>query len=239
MIKKLLPLLALLLLAAACHPYKVLRYEDDIAMPLADDSADSLLMSLSLEYLGGGKAEVRDAINAHLVAQAFDLESTEATLEDCAIRYRENLIDEYLTEDQVGPGTWEDRLDGAFTQDWKGWKNYSLSYFSYRGGAHGIMTVSQLVFDARTGALLSEGDFFREGYQGPVTELLKAAVRQDLAQDPELQQLIDPDLVVPNGNFSVDEKGLTWVFQPYEIGPYALGLVSATVSWEELSPYLK
>ena len=101
------------------------------------------------------------------------------------------------------------------------------------------MTLSQLVFNRKTGALLTEQDFFQEGYQKPVAELMKEAVQQDLANDPELMSLVEPDLVAPNGNFSVDQEGITWVFQPYEIGPYALGLVNATVSWEDLTPYLK
>lgn len=239
MIRKLLPLAAVLLTVAACHPYKVQRYEDDIAMPLAEESPDSLLMTISLEYLSGGKTEVCQAINHSLVVQAFDLETPDAGLEECAIRYRENLIDEYLAEDQVGPGTWEDRLEGSFMADWKNYKNYTLSYFSYRGGAHGILTVSQLVFDARTGALLTEQDIFQEGYREPVTELLRAAVREALAYDEELIPLVEPDLVTPNGNFSISAEGFTWVFQPYEIGPYALGLVSATVSHESLTPYLR
>ena len=238
MIKKLLPL-AVLLLAAACHPFKVASYQDDMAMPLAPDSPDSLLMSISLEYLAGGQTPVREAVNRSVVAQAFDLEDPDTSLEECAIRYRENLIDEYLSEDKVGPGTWEDRLEGLFMPDWKGWKNYTLSYYSYRGGAHGILTVSQLVFDAKTGALLAENDFFREGYREPVSRLLQAAVQKALTYDEELLPLVDPDLVAPNGNFSVDQEGITWVFQPYEIGPYALGLVNATVSWEDLTPYLK
>lgn len=238
MIKKLLPL-AVLLLAAACHPFKVASYQDDMAMPLAPDSPDSLLMSISLEYLAGGQTPVREAVNRSVVAQAFDLEDPETSLEECAIRYRENLIDEYLSEDKVGPGTWEDRLEGSFMADWKGYKNYTLSYFSYRGGAHGILTVSQLVFDARTGALLTEQDIFQEGYREPVTELLRSAVREALAYDEELIPLVEPDLVEPNGNFSISAEGFTWVFQPYEIGPYALGLVSATVSHESLTPYLR
>ena len=37
----------------------------------------------------------------------------------------------------------------------------------------------------------------------------------------------------------VGANGIQWVFQPYEAGPYALGIVTASVSWKELKPYLK
>ena len=58
-------------------------------------------------------------------------------------------------------------------------------------------------------------------------------------EDPELMQLVQLELVAPNGNFCVREDGVEWLFQPYEVGPYALGIVSATLSWDELTPFLK
>jgi hypothetical protein len=45
--------------------------------------------------------------------------------------------------------------------------------------------------------------------------------------------------VVPNGNFGLFEEGVEWLYQPYEVGPYALGIVSATIPWNQLTPYLK
>lgn len=241
--RKSFALLVLLLSLAACQ--RALRtdcYEDDLAMPAAEGSTDSLLLSISLEYVtGGADAQVRDAFNEVILTRAFDLENSSVTgLEETAIRYRENLIDEYLTECAGGSSTWEDRMAGQFTGDWKGWKNYRLSYYQYRGGAHGIQTVSPVVFEAKTGRPLEEKDLFVEGYEGPVTVLLQEAVTESLrAEAEELLELLEIDLVVPNNNFSVGAEGVEWVFQPYEVGPYALGIVSATVPWEQLNPYLK
>ena len=56
---------------------------------------------------------------------------------------------------------------------------------------------------------------------------------------PELVELVMMDAIVPNGNFSVGKDGMEWIFQPYEAGPYALGIVSATLGWDQLKPYLK
>ena len=127
-----------------------------------------------------------------------------------------------------------------FTQDYKKWRNYLLSYYSFRGGAHGIQTLSQLVFDKETGEQLAEADFFVPDYAKPVAALMQASVKKEMeAEDPELLQLVEMEFVVPNGNFSVTTDGMSWIFQPYEVGPYALGIVTALVSWEELKPYLQ
>ena len=70
--------------------------------------------------------------------------------------------------------------------------------------------------------------------------MLRQAVLSSMEQeDQELVELVDAELIVPNNNFSVGQDGVQWIFQPYEVGPYALGIVSATLSWKQLKPYLK
>ena len=219
-------------------------YQDDLVMPLEEGQADSLFFSVSIEYVVTGmKVEVRQSINKTIVSQAFDLEGGEGTLEETAIRYRENLIDEYMNENAVlenGVRSWEDRLGGAFQKKYKNYLNYLVSYYSFRGGAHGIQTLSNIVFDAKTGEQVHEADLFTPGYEAPVAQLLRLAVKSTMEEeDPELMQLVNLEQVVPNGNFSVHEDGVEWLFQPYEVGPYALGIVSATLSWDELKPFMK
>jgi len=59
------------------------------------------------------------------------------------------------------------------------------------------------------------------------------------ADDPELAELVELEAIVPNGNFSVGKDGIQWLFQPYEAGPYALGIITAALTWQQLQPYLK
>ena len=242
--KRTLLFLSALLLLASCDMVRTETYQDDLVMPLEDGQPDSLFFSLSLEYVVTGmKVEVRQNINKVIVAQAFDLEGGAGTLEETAIRYRENLIDEYMNENAVlenGVRSWEDRLNGAFQEKYKNYWNYQVSYYSFRGGAHGIQTLSNIVFNAKTGDQIQETDLFVPGYEAPVAQLLRLAVKASMEEeDPELMQLVNLEEVVPNGNFSVGSNGVQWLFQPYEVGPYALGIVSATLSWEDLKPFLK
>ena len=237
-------LLSALLLLASCDMVRTETYQDDLVMPLEDGQQDSLFFSVSIEYVVTGmKVEVRQNINNAIVAQAFDLEGGSGTLEETAIRYRENLIDEYMNENAVlenGVRSWEDRLSGSFQEKYKNYRNYLVSYYSFRGGAHGIQTLSNIVFDAKTGEQVQEADLFAPGYEAPVAQLLRLAVQSSMEEeDPELMQLVQLEQVVPNGNFSVGENGMEWFYQPYEVGPYALGIVSASLSWEELKPFLK
>jgi len=242
--RKLFAFASALLVLAACDMVRTETYQDDLIMPLEEGQADSLFFSASVEYIVTGmKVEVRQKINSAIVTQAFDLENGEGSLEEVAIRYRENLIDEYMNENAVlenGIRTWEDRISGNFQPRYKDYRNYQISYYSFRGGAHGIQTLSNIVFDNKTGDVVREEDLFTPGYEEPIAQLLRLAVKSSMEEeDPELMQLVQLELVVPNGNFCVREDGVEWLFQPYEVGPYALGIVSATLSWEELKPFLK
>ena len=53
----------------------------------------------------------------------------------------------------------------------------------------------------------------------------------------------DPEMLFsapePNGNFSVSDTHVTWIYNPYEIAPYAMGSIELSVSWNDLKPYLK
>ena len=145
--RKLFAFASALLVLAACDMVRTETYQDDLIMPLEEGQADSLFFSASVEYIVTGmKVEVRQKINSAIVTQAFDLENGEGSLEEVAIRYRENLIDEYMNENAVlenGIRTWEDRISGNFQPRYKDFRNYQISYYSFRGGAHGIRSVSR------------------------------------------------------------------------------------------------
>ena len=222
--KKALLFASALLLVMACNNFQTETYVDDIVVPLEEGQPDSLFLSINLEYVVTGmKVEARQLINSAIVANAFDLEDTGDPLEETAIRYRENLIDEYLNENAVleeGVRSWEDHLEGSFQARYKNWLNYRITYYSFRGGAHGIQTVTNLVFNTRTGQPVTEALLFAPGYEAPVAALMRAAVRSSLeAEAPELLELTNLEAVVPNGNFSVDSDGVEWLFQPYEVSP--------------------
>ena len=242
--KKILLFASALLLLAACDNFKTQVYQDNLELALEEGRTDSLLFSISLEYATGGMShKAMEKMNEAIILQAFDLEEIPCGLEELADGYRTLLIDEYVSENRSledgGVHTWEDSTNGMFRSSYRNWRNYLLSYYTFRGGAHGIQTVSQLVFDKKTGELVTESDLFAPGYEEPVAQLMRASVQAEMeAEAPELLELVEMELVVPNGNFSVGEGGVQWIFQPYEVGPYALGIVMASVSWEELQPYL-
>ena len=246
--KRLIPAFFMALgLVAACDTFKPAVFEDEMVMPLEGSQEDSLFYKVSIQYASKGMLiPAMEKMNAAIVAHAFDMEGVDAgSIEETAAQYRENLIDEYITENSGMVGeipvlSWEDTLTGEFTSKYRGWRNYLINYYWYRGGAHGSSTYCQIVFDAKTGDVITEADIFTDGSSRPVASLMQEQVRKDIeADNPEVLDLLDLDLVEPNANFSVGPEGMQWLFQPDDLLPHAFGPLTVTVSWDRLKPYMR
>ena len=241
--KKLLAFAAVVLLMTGCQ-LKTTTYADDQAIPLEEGQTDSLIMSVSLEYpVKGASEEVIDKISHSILTTAFDLEEEPGTVIETARRYEDNLKDGYFNEyedvKEIGVRSWEDRVNGYFSGKYGPFVSYMVEYYGFRGGAHGIATLTPVVFNSKTGDLVPEEEFFVEGYRNPVAGLIRNHLLDALEGDEEaLATIFEPDLVGPNGNYEVTKDGVTWYYQPYDIAPYDLGVISVTVPWKELKPYV-
>ena len=245
--KKLFLYPALLLLVTGCA-LKTATFTDEQAMPLEEGRTDSLSLYISLEYpVKGTGEEALAAITKGILSTAFDLEEEPGTVEETAIRYEENLQDEYFNENEALTGepadgffSWEDQVNGYFSGNYKNFVSYMVEYYNFRGGAHGINTMTPVVFDKKTGRIIPEEEFFPDGYRAPVAALIQAHLPEALENDDEtLGELFEPDLVGPNGMFEVTKDGVTWYYQPYDIAPYYLGVISVMVPWKELKSYVR
>ena len=243
--KRFLSFAAILVLAAGCN-LRTATYSDEQATPLGEGQTDSLLQSVSIEYpVKGAKAEVLAKIEDGILNTVFDMEELPGTVEETALRYEDNLKDEYFNEYEgleggFGAKTWEDYVNGTFSGRYKQYLSYMVELYSDRGGAHGISTMTPVVFDKKTGEIVPEEAFFADGYREPVAALLQAHLPEALEGDEEaLAAVSDPGLVVPNGLYEVTKDGVTWYYQPYVIAPFSVGVISISIPWNELKPYVR
>ena len=153
--KKLLPFLAILALAASC--LRTTTFSDEQAIPLAEGEADSLLLSVSIEYpVKGAGEDILGKIGDGILSTAFDMEGLLGSVEETATRYEDNLKDEYFNEyegveAESGVRSWEDHVNGYFSGRHGRFISYMVEYYGFRGGAHGSNTMTPVVFDRKTG----------------------------------------------------------------------------------------
>lgn len=125
----------------------------------------------------------------------------------------------------------------------KGWVLYCdsniLSYqrelYTYAGGAHGMNTKINYVFDIKTGEQLTEEDVFGQGFERKVGKLLDEKANTLRAEGilPAEDEFYNDWYIEPNGNFALTDSSIIYTFNPYEIAPYCFGIIDIEVMRNE------
>lgn len=115
--------------------------------------------------------------------------------------------------------------------------------YQYMGGAHGMSAMLAQNY-ALVGGKPKEivlGDLFRPGtaYRPLVEKKIFAKLKKNKeaawVQDGSVKTLTTGQF----NNFTISAIGLTWTFNPYEMGPYAAGVFEVTLTPAELGPGFK
>ncbi|GBU07543.1 hypothetical protein AwDysgo_08740 [Bacteroidales bacterium] len=121
--------------------------------------------------------------------------------------------------------------------------SYQVEFTDYTGGAHGSLTLSSYTIDLSSGKLIAESDIFIEDYQDAIAKIIVNEIvkSNEVATAKDLEDIgyFSVDEIVPNKNFLVDEKGITYLFNEYEIAPYVMGTTEVFIPYSTLKPYIK
>lgn len=121
--------------------------------------------------------------------------------------------------------------------------SYAMDVYEYTGGAHGNRYLLIQNYDLETGDMVNEQDLFIDDYYEPLkTLLLNALIAQtDNAESKRDLRRMGYSVadVVPNENFYVTREGITYVYNPYEIAPYAMGCIEIFLPWETVRPLIR
>ena len=244
---------AALLLVASCSrelKTRTFEYEDTAT---AEQFYAACNVSCSFEYVTGGVSrELQDKINATIVSTHILYDEADG-LNDVPVaceRWVASMLENYAAEVEDFSDDFDEEDAWMFNFEYgrtghfgdackaRQLQTYNASYNEYTGGAHGMYGVVAEVYDLSTGEIVSEKDLFAPGYKGGIAKLLASALENYLADSDT-----DPEMLFsmpePNGNFSVSDDAVTWIYNPYEIAPYVMGAIELSVPWDELKPFLK
>ena len=226
---------------------------------LTDAQEDSLTVSIHIEYPTAiGKTDALNNIQRDLKHRLFgeayiDMEPQQALDAYVAMLKTEYKINNLpLKEDwekdnrdyEYAPICCEEQvLTGSVMGEVKGILSYCVERYVYTGGAHGSNFRQFVNYNLQTGEQIDEEQLFAENYQEPLTQLLlQYMVEQndEIALIQDLQEAgYNVDDIHPNDNFYLAEEGITYVFNPYDIAPYALGETEILIPWSALQNILK
>ncbi len=118
---------------------------------------------------------------------------------------------------------------------------FDVSFYEYTGGAHGIFGTSLYVVDLKTGKTIELDDIFVGNYQKRLLKIIEKQLREDYCSETA-KDLIDCgffDNKIPiTENFTIDREGIHFIYNVYEITPYAMGAVSVRIPMKEIKPLL-
>lgn len=110
--------------------------------------------------------------------------------------------------------------------------SYQRTLYTYAGGAHGMNTKTNYVFNLKTGKLLTEEDLFGKDFERKIqkrlTEKANILRQQDIL--PEEDIFYSNSNITPNGNFAITDTSIIYTFNPYEIAPYVYGIIDIEIT---------
>jgi hypothetical protein len=114
---------------------------------------------------------------------------------------------------------------------------------NYTGGAHPSHIVSNRVIDVQRGVFLTEDELFEDDFKDKMAQILVRyiASQHELDNPQQLEEIgfFDIGKIAPNGNFLIDEDGITYSFNEYEIAAYSAGTINVHIPYDEIRGLLR
>lgn len=201
---------------------------------------------------------LKDSLNAYFISACFGDNYIGEKPEEVIKEYAKKYIEEYLRDAE--PMYLEDEKDQEDSASIRGWydyfKNleghvqlyekdylvYRIDYSEYTGGAHGIYMTTYLNIDLTLMRPLRLDDIFAGDYNEALTELIWNQLMADnnVTTHEALTDLgyDSTGEIAPIENFYLNEKGITFHFNVYDIAPYTMGPVIVTIPYSAMEHLL-
>ena len=237
---RLVLLLGSCLLLGACTKHPVLpKFETCAIDTLLQGDGNSCRVEYRFASIGNAaKSSALKTIEQANLGYFFQLEAFTGTLREAVQTTLADIQTNYLPVG-MGPSGREYEVsvesEGTVIDSLLG---YVITRASYTGGAHGMYGTECHTYSLRDGFELSLADLFSQAalqrLDGMIRE--KIAAQYHASTDDELSEAgFFPEYIAPTENFLISESGITFYYNPYDIGCYALGAVEVTLTPEELA----
>jgi hypothetical protein len=121
--------------------------------------------------------------------------------------------------------------------------SYTIYSDRYTGGAHGGKNYLNTVIDMKNGEKITEDDLFTESAKPLIIKMIvdKIMSKQKVGSIAELEDIgfFDISEIGLNKNFYLNDKGLVYTFNEYEIAAYAVGAIEVALDFNDISGFLK
>lgn len=231
----------------------------DTVVPLfASYEKPSCHLTLSFEApIECSNKDALEAANEMIISLSENGSLSGGDLKEMVKEYTKAYIMDYMEEgkdaianygdDMEATATWmsyEENCTGETKYNANGFFSYAVSLYSFTGGAHGNNSVKVGSLDLNTATRLGLASLFTDEKLPQVRSLLlqNLTKEQNCATTEELTEkgdFFDIDQIDVTENFYIDDNGVNFLYDPFEIAPYSTGEITITISWQDLLPYLR
>ena len=229
------------------------EYHETYALSEHASESPTLKFDFSLSLIEVGNKTATDNINQAIAYTLFESASNSIKdacnyfIEQRKKEYRE-LLPEYInSKENDMPAVWFYNYyiaDSEVEEGYKDYVNYIILWEEFTGGAHPSSYYTVLNFNPETGEEIVLSDILKEDYEVQLTDILiNNLARQLQVKDIEgirekgyLYQ--DSEMFISN-NFILDNEKIVFIYNKYEIAPYALGDIMIDVTYDEIKYLLK
>lgn len=221
---------------------------EQLIVPELEGSSFNKSVSSNGELLAEFKIQTQklktDTLGLHIVQMEVDEwvrsnfylgddDYKEKSLDSLIARYEAFLKAE---SESIGFVTnWEINASASVVYNHNGLMTYDLSVYSYTGGAHGNGMTQFRTYDIVTGRRLELADMFSD------TLALKKAMNThfNTSMSDFIKENVYADEIPLTSNIRLASDSLGFYFNPYEIGPYAMGSIELKIAVKDLNSILK
>lgn len=120
--------------------------------------------------------------------------------------------------------------------------SYMVESSTYEGGAHGSYSRVYTNIDLNELVVLTEEDLFVPNYFKPLRDkIIDALMKENSVTEPDSllnKGFFTLEDIVPNNNFQLNDEGIHYVYNQYEIAPYSMGVIEVLIPYSELEDIL-
>lgn len=121
--------------------------------------------------------------------------------------------------------------------------SYEINSYDFEGGAHGSASSFGCTFRKSDGRRLGR-EILKDNYDENWEKMYNGALKKylEVSSDQELFSALFVEggiIPAPQMEPYFTKEGLRFVYQQYEIGPYAIGMPEVVIPYAKLKPYLK
>lgn len=230
-------------------PFDVFYLHSEDKLISQDKNSPIAEIELTLIFPEGSYFQegIVDSVKQHITKSFFGAGDYQINPDTLLTKFETKYYSNYKdqNEDWYGNGAsfnWQKTISMSVTFN----SNYLVCFeylkYAYTGGAHGMTNISHDIINLDNGNILTYNDIFMDGTEDTLSSILTQQLRKEynVSDDVPLSKAgFFVDNVSPNHNIYINGNGIGFLYNSYEIAPYANGQTNIFLEFKDITGLLK